>query len=194
DRGVAYTMKGYQIPEGSRTAIGSPISQIVPLQDSERITSMLPVGDFSEDAYLVMMTRGGFIKRTALHAFSDTRKSGLIAIQLGDGDELAWVRRATAGDSLLVGSQFGNIVRFACDDDQLRQSGRTARGVKAMRLREGTSSLPWRSCQLSLREWLPAVASESKDGGPWVVMATRNGMGKRVPTNLFANQKRGGVE
>ncbi|CAI5468869.1 unnamed protein product [Closterium sp. Yama58-4] len=159
--------------------------QIVPLQDSERITSMLPVGDFSEDAYLVMMTRGGFIKRTALHAFSDTRKSGLIAIQLGDGDELAWVRRATAGDSLLVGSQFGNIVRFACDDDQLRQSGRTARGVRAMRLREGDI--------VAALEIVPAVASESKDGGPWVVMATRNGMGKRVPTNLFANQRRGGV-
>ncbi|CAI5520836.1 unnamed protein product [Closterium sp. Naga37s-1] len=185
DRGVAYTMKGYQIPEGSRTAIGSPISQIVPLQDSERITSMLPVGDFSEDAYLVMMTRGGFIKRTALHAFSDTRKSGLIAIQLGDGDELAWVRRATAGDSLLVGSQFGNIVRFACDDDQLRQSGRTARGVRAMRLREGDI--------VAALEIVPSVASESKDGGPWVVMATRNGMGKRVPTNQFANQRRGGV-
>ncbi|CAI5476537.1 unnamed protein product, partial [Closterium sp. Yama58-4] len=185
DRGVAYTMKGYQIPEGSRTAIGSPISQIVPLQDSERITSMLPVGDFSEDAYLVMMTRGGFIKRTALHAFSDTRKSGLIAIQLGDGDELAWVRRATDGDSLLVGSQFGNIVRFACDDDQLRQSGRTARGVRAMRLKEGDI--------VAALEIVPAVASESKDGGPWVVMATRNGMGKRVPTSLFANQKRGGV-
>ncbi|CAI7828881.1 unnamed protein product [Closterium sp. NIES-54] len=159
--------------------------QIVPLQDSERITSMLPVGDFSEDAYLVMMTRGGFIKRTALHAFSDTRKSGLIAIQLGDGDELAWVRRATAGDSLLVGSQFGNIVRFACDDDQLRQSGRTARGVRAMRLREGDI--------VAALEIVPSVASESKDGGPWVVMATRNGMGKRVPTNQFANQRRGGV-
>ncbi|ERN40560.1 DNA gyrase, A subunit [Rubidibacter lacunae KORDI 51-2] len=137
DRGVVYSLCAYQIPAGSRTARGSAIVQMLPISREERITSIVPVTEFSEDEYLVMLTRNGYVKKTPLSAFSNIRSNGLIAISLGDGDELRWVRLARNSDSLIVGSRAGMAIHFRTDRRQLRPLGRATRGVRAMKLRGG---------------------------------------------------------
>ncbi len=107
DRGVVYALRAYQIPVASRTARGIPLVQLLPITLEEKITSILPVSAFREDEFIVMLTRGGFIKKTALSAFSNIRANGLIAISLEEGDHLGWVRLAKATDSILIGSRGG---------------------------------------------------------------------------------------
>jgi DNA gyrase subunit A len=136
DRGVVYCLKAYQIPIGSRVARGVPIVQMLPIPREERITSLVPVSEFSNDEYLVMLTKGGYIKKTALSAFSNIRSNGLIAISLNEGDHLRWVRRAKVEDSIIIGSRRGMAIHFRTDDKQLRPLGRATRGVKAMKLRK----------------------------------------------------------
>ena len=94
DRGVAYALPAYRVPQCSRTAKGTPIVQLLPIPREEAITSLLSVSSFDDENYLLMLTRGGFIKRTPLSAFSKIRANGLIAIGLEDGDALTWVRLA----------------------------------------------------------------------------------------------------
>src|SRR5579883_2439498 len=101
DRGVVYCLKAYQIPVGSRTSRGTPIVQMLPIPKEEKITSLVPVTEFSSDEYLVMLTKGGNIKKTELSAFSHIRANGLIAISLEEGDQLRWVRRARVEDSVI---------------------------------------------------------------------------------------------
>jgi DNA gyrase subunit A len=137
DRGVAYSLRAYQVPEGSRVAQGMPIVQMLPIPKEEKITSVLAVQEFTDDDYLVMLTRGGYVKKTALSAFSNIRANGLIAISLEEGDELRWVRLARISDSILIGSHQGMAIHFKADDDQLRPLGRPTRGVRAMNLRDG---------------------------------------------------------
>lgn len=134
DRGVVYSLSAYQIPVASRTARGIPIVQMLPIPKAERITSIVAVSEFSADNYLVMLTRGGFIKKTELSAFSNIRTNGLIAISLADGDELRWVRLARVDDSIIIGSRKGMAIHFRTDHKQLRPLGRATRGVKAMKL------------------------------------------------------------
>jgi DNA gyrase subunit A len=93
---VVYGINAYQIPVVSRTARGVPIIQMLPIPKDEKITSILPVSEFTDDTYLIMLTKGGSIKKTALSAFSHIRSNGLIAISLADGDQLRWVRLAKA--------------------------------------------------------------------------------------------------
>jgi DNA gyrase subunit A len=135
DRGVAYCLRAYQIPAASRTARGVPIVQMLPVPRGEKITSIVPVSEFTDHEYLVMLTRKGYIKKTALDAFSNIRANGLIAISLEEGDQLRWVRRATEGDSIIIGSRQGMAIHFKTDHEQLRPLGRATRGVKAMKLR-----------------------------------------------------------
>jgi DNA gyrase subunit A len=133
DRGVVYSLSAYQIPTGSRTARGSAIVQMLPIPVTEKITSMVAVSQFSEDEYLIMLTKAGFIKKTVLSAFSNIRANGLIAISLEDGDQLRWVRLARAEDSIIIGTRKGMAIHFKADGTQLRPTGRTARGVKSMK-------------------------------------------------------------
>ncbi len=137
DRGVAYSLKAYQIPIGSRIARGTPVVQMLPIPIEEKITSVVPISEFTDDEYLIMLTKGGTIKKTALSAFSNIRSNGLIAISLNDGDRLSWVRRAKAEDSAIIGSRLGMAIHFKTDNEQLRPLGRATRGVKAMNLRKG---------------------------------------------------------
>ena len=137
DRGVVYSLNAYQIPTASRTARGVPIVQMLPIPHDEKITSIIPVSEFSDDEYLVMLTKGGYIKKTALSAFSNIRSNGLRAISLSEGDQLRWVRRARSEDSVIIGSRQGMVIHFHTDDNQLRPLGRTTRGVKSMKLRKG---------------------------------------------------------
>ncbi|MEL6457913.1 MAG: DNA topoisomerase (ATP-hydrolyzing) subunit A [Cyanobacteria bacterium J06621_15] len=141
ERGVVYCMRAYQLPLGSRTSRGTPIVQMLPIPREEKITSIVPVSEFSQDEYLVMLTKGGYIKKTALAAFSSIRANGLIAISLEEGDELRWVRRARAEDSVIIGSRMGMAIHFRCTHSQLRPLGRATRGVKAMKLRKGGDEL-----------------------------------------------------
>lgn len=201
DRGVVYSLKAYQIPTGSRTSRGVPIVQLLPIPRQEKITSVIPVSEFTSDEYLVMMTACGYIKKTELAAFGNIRTNGLIAIALGEGDQLRWVRRAHDGDSVIIGSCHGMAIHFKIDREGLRPLGRTARGVKAMNLRSGD--------QLIGMDILPAaeiadlVADASGDDleatsaepedGPCVLVITTQGYGKRVSVAQFRLQNRAGM-
>ena len=103
DRGVVYSLPAYRVPLCSRAARGTPIVQLLPIPREELITSLLAVSAFEDDLVLVMLTSGGYIKRTRLSAFANIRANGLIAISLEDGDALRWVRLALPGDSVLIG-------------------------------------------------------------------------------------------
>jgi DNA gyrase subunit A len=135
NRGVVYSIRAYQIPASSRTARGVPIIQMLPIPKEERITSIVHVSEFSDDEYLVMLTKGGFIKKTQLSAFSNIRTNGLIAISLEEGDELRWVRRAKVDDGIIIGSRHGMAIHFKANNKQLRPLGRATRGVKSMKLK-----------------------------------------------------------
>ena len=203
DRGVAYSLRAYQVPEGSRAAQGVPIVQMLPIPKEERITSVLAVQEFTDDEYLIMLTRGGFIKKTALSAFSNIRANGLIAISLEEGDELRWVRLGRTSDSVLIGSRHGMAIHFKADDDQLRPLGRPTRGVRAMNLRDGDNLISMDVLPALITD---AIAQAQASGdtedtdeaaansvGPWVLVITAGGMGKRVPVSMFRLQNRAGM-
>jgi DNA gyrase subunit A len=147
-----------------------------------------------------MLTNGGFIKRTNLSAFATIRSNGLIAISLEEGDALRWVRLALPGDSVLIGSVKGMTIHFRLSDEELRPLGRTARGVRAMNLRAGDSlvSMDVLAAELADRVASSDVMDEEGDDvapseGPWVLVASASGLGKRVPVDQFRLQKRAGM-
>ncbi len=205
DRGVVYAVPAYRVPICSRAAKGTPIVQLLPIPREEQITSLLAVSAFSEDAVLVMLTSGGYIKRTRLSAFANIRANGLIAISLEDGDDLRWVRLALPGDSVLIGSLKGMTIHFRLSDEELRPLGRTARGVRAMQLRAGDQlvSMDVLSADLADRVANSSSADEAAvddlpievapSEGPWVLVASASGLGKRVPVDQFRLQKRAGM-
>lgn len=136
DRGRVYRLKCYEIPEGSRTSRGMNITNLLPLEPEERITSMLRVTKSEEeDHFLTMVTKKAVIKRVALSAFRNVRKNGLIALDLAEDDELSWVRLTGGSEDLLVATRFGKVIRF--HEADVREMGRQARGVRAIRLAEG---------------------------------------------------------
>ena len=201
DRGVVYSLPAYRVPIASRAAKGTPVVQLLPIPREEQITSLLAVSAFEEDVQLVMLTTGGFIKRTPLSAFANIRANGLIAINLEDADSLRWVRLARAGDSVLIGSIKGMTIHFRINDQDLRPLGRTARGVRAMSLRDGDSLVSMDVLPAELADRI-AAAGEASDGeseeaassdGPWVLVATASGLGKRVPVDQFRLQRRAGL-
>ena len=134
NKGRVYKLKCYEIPEGSRTSRGMNIANLLPVLPDERVTSMIRVPEFEESSYLVMVTRQGIIKRTLLSSYNTARKGGLIAIDLDDGDELAWVRMTNGEKDLIVATKKGMAIRFKETD--VRAVGRAARGVKALTLKE----------------------------------------------------------
>lgn len=134
DRGRVYKLKCYEIPEGSRASRGMNIMNLLPLENDEQITSMIRVTEFEEDKYLVMVTKNGIIKRTKLSSFDTARKGGLIAINLDDEDILSWVRMTSGDDNLIVATKEGMSISF--HETDVREIGRTGRGVKAISLKE----------------------------------------------------------
>jgi len=216
DRGVVYCLKAYQIPVSSRISRGTPIVQMLPIPKEEKITSIVPVAEFSSDEYLVMLTKGGNIKKTELAAFSHIRANGLIAISLEEGDQLRWVRRARVEDSVIVGSRRGMAIHFRCNHEQLRPLGRATRGVKSMKLRDqdelvGMDILPSAildtlntestdtEAEIEEVEIVEEIETEESvevpsngSTGPWVLVITMGGYGKRVPVAQFRLQRRAG--
>jgi DNA gyrase subunit A len=162
-----------------------------------------------------MLTSGGFVKRTLLSAFANIRSNGLIAISLEEGDALRWVRLAIPGDSVLIGSLKGMTIHFRLSDEELRPLGRTARGVRAMSLRGGDKLVSMDVLPAELADRVAAVADNGEASGeangevsdeaeeeglelagvegPWVLVASASGLGKRVPVNQFRLQKRAGM-
>lgn len=132
--GRAYKLKCYEVPEGSRNSKGTNINNLLPLSPEENVTSMIKVREEEGEQFLVMVTRKGIIKRTSLDAFSNARKNGLIAIDLDEGDELAWVRLTDGNKELMVATRDGMAIRF--HETDVRSMGRTARGVKAITLKD----------------------------------------------------------
>ena len=202
DRGVVYTVPAYRVPLCSRAAKGTPIVQLLPIPREEQITSLLAVSEFAEDAVLVMLTSGGYIKRTRLSAFANIRSNGLIAISLEEGDALTWVRLAQPGDSVLIGSRNGMTIHFRLSDEELRPLGRTARGVRAMNLRPGDQLVSMDVLPVELADRVEGSSAGSDDDdaeevapsdGPWVLVASASGLGKRVPVDQFRLQKRAGM-
>ncbi len=135
DKGRVYRIKCYAIPEGTRQSKGINIANILPIATDEKVTSMIPVKEFEDDKYLVMVTKNGIIKRIELNAYNTARKGGLIALDLNEGDELAWVRMTDGNNEIIVATRDGMSIRFKETD--VRPMGRQARGVKAMKLNEG---------------------------------------------------------
>ena len=203
DRGVAYALPAYRVPMSSRTAKGTPSVQLLPIPREEQITSIVSVESFDNQFYLLMLTKSGFIKRTPLSSFSKIRSNGLIAINLEEGDALTWVRLSTEGDSVLIGSSSGMTIHFRLDINELRPLGRTARGVKSMNLRNGDRLVSMDVLTSDLVDKLAILDEDIKETeeelesnalqGPWVLVASAFGLGKRVPVTQFRLQKRAGM-
>jgi len=174
DKGRVYRLKCYEIPEGSRQSKGMNIANLLPLTGDEKITSMIRVPDFEEDKYLIMVTRQGIIKRISLSAYNTNRKGGLIALELNEGDELAWVRMTNGNDSIIVATKKGYAIRF--DENDVRPMGRLARGVRAIRLREGD---------------MVVGMSVAREGGK-VLTVSETGYGRLSEIDNYRLQTRGG--
>ena len=174
NRGKMYRMKGYEIPETGRAARGSHVVNLLPIEKDEKISAMIRVDEVENDSYLVMVTRNGTIKRTELSAYRNVRKGGIIAINLEEGDELAWVRNTTGEDDLIIATRQGIAIRFAESD--VRPMGRTATGVRAIRLDEGDEVIAMATCE---------------EGG-YLLTVTESGQGRRTPLEEYRTQNRGG--
>ena len=172
--GRVYRMKAYEVPEGSRTSKGMNIANLLPLSADEKVTSMIRVQDMQEDKYLVMVTRNGIIKRTSLSAFNTARKGGVIAIDLDEGDALSWVRLTSGNDELLAATRKGMAIRF--HETDVRAMGRTARGVKAITLKNG-------DCVVGM--------SILRENG-LVLTVSETGYGRLSPISDYRLQSRGG--
>ena len=175
NKGKVYRIKGYEIPEGSRSSRGTNVVNILPLEQEEKITCVIKTGDIAaEDKYYVMVTRHGVIKRTEYNAYMNVRKSGLIAINLDEGDELAWVKITGGSDDVILATKNGMSIRF--NEQDARSMGRTARGVKAITLDEGDEVIGM------------VVAEDGKD----ILTVSRSGLGRRTDISEYRLQSRGG--
>ena len=202
DAGVAYALPAYKVPATSRTSRGVLAHQLLPIDESEHIATVLPVADFSKSVYLVLLTRSGLIKKTPLHAFEKITARGLIAVSLAEGDSLVRAAMCTLHDSVLLCSAGGQAVRFQTSEKQLRASGRQSRGVKSMGMREGDTiadmfvivGKPGREAAAGAGDdgAEGAVGGDDEDDGQKLVAVTQRGYGKRMRTSLFRCQTRGG--
>ena len=173
--GKVYRIKGYEIPESSRASRGTNIVNILPLENGEKITSVVKTSVLEDESkYLVMVTRNGIVKRTEFNAYTNVRKSGLIAINLDEGDELAWVKITGGEDLVIVATRNGMSICFKEGD--ARAIGRTARGVRAIELDEGDTVVGM------------AVVGE----GECTLTVSESGLGRRTNYDEYRVQTRGG--
>ena len=179
-KGKVYRLKGYEIPEGSRQSKGMNVVNLLPLEGDEKISSMIKVPDFGgeETKYLCMVTRKGIIKRTDLEQYKNLRKNGIIAINLDEDDELAWTRLTDGNDDILVATRCGMSIRF--NENDCRPIGRTARGVKAIELKEGDEVIGM------------CVIREGDDGKSKIMTIAETGLGRRSETEEYRVQTRAG--
>ncbi|KAK4590454.1 hypothetical protein RGQ29_020843 [Quercus rubra] len=188
DKGIVYSARAYKIPECTRTAAGTPLVQILSISDGERITSVIPVSEFSGDQFLLMLTMNGYVKKVSLNSFSSIRSTGIIAIQLVPGDELKWVRCCTNDNLVAMASQNGLVNLCSCEN--IRTQGRNTRGAVAMRLKQGDMMasmdiIP--AAKLNDLKKVPEANTSSAKSlkGPWLLFVSESGFGKRVPLSSF---------
>lgn len=174
NRGKVYRLNIYEIPESSRQSRGTALVNLLPLEKKEYITATLPITGFSEEKYLLTVTACGYIKKTPLQDFAHSRKTGLIALNLADEDELISVKLTGGAGEIIIGTDEGYFIRFAETD--VRPMGRAARGVKAVTLQP-----PHR-----------VVGADLISSGQVILMASAAGFGKRVAEVDFRPQRRGG--
>lgn len=173
-KGRTYRLKGYEIPEGSRTSKGINIVNILQLEQDEMISAMIRVPKIEDEKYLCMVTRKGIIKRTALNEYKNARKKGVIAINLDEDDELAWVKLTDGNSDLLVATKKGMSIRF--NEKNCRPIGRTARGVKAISLGPKDSVIG-----------MSVLREEGK-----ILTVSESGFGRRSDQSDYRRQSRGG--
>lgn len=174
NRGKVYLLNIYEVPEASRQSRGVAMVNLLPLEKKEYITATLPISEYSEDSYLVAVTARGYIKKTPLKDYSHARKTGLIAINLMEDDELISVKLTGGSEEILIGTDEGYFIRFSETD--VRPMGRVARGVKAVALNP-----PHR-----------VVGADLVSKGQIVLMVSAAGYGKRVAIDEFRTQRRAG--
>ncbi len=177
NKGTVYSLNVYDFPEGSRQAKGLPIINVLPLDQNEQITAVVPVSTFDQNSNLIMLTKKGYIKRIGLDNFESIRKNGIIAIGLEEGDTLNWVKQAGNTDEVFIATSCGMAIRFPIED--LRPLGRSARGVNSMKLRESDTII---GCD---------IVPRNSDADLLVV--TSDGFGKRSKLSEFRTQNRGGI-
>ncbi|WP_419572256.1 DNA topoisomerase (ATP-hydrolyzing) subunit A [Rheinheimera sp.] len=172
DRGRLYWLKVYQLPLASRQARGKPIVNLLPLEENERITAILPVREYEEGKYVFMATANGTVKKTALTEYSRPRSNGIIAVNLNEGDQLIGVDITDGNSQIMLFSDDGKVVRF--HEEQVRGMGRTATGVRGIRLREGGSVV--------------SLIVPKAEGA--ILTVTENGYGKRTPLDQYPQKSR----
>ena len=174
NRGKVYLLQIYEVPESGRQSRGTALVNLLPLEEKEFITATLPIGEFSENRYLLMVTQRGMVKKTALEQYKNTRKTGLIALSLADEDELMAVRLTDGTKEVLVGTSAGLFVRFS--EEHVRPMGRAARGVKAVTL--GPEDR--------------VIGADLVTADQQILIASAKGFGKRVSVGEFTLRRRGG--
>lgn len=174
DRGKVYSLKVYDIPQAGRTAKGKAIVNILGISQGERITAYLPVREFTEGKFIVMATQNGTIKKTDLMSFSNIRSGGIIAIGLEDGNNLISARLTDGSKGVFMGTKNGIAIRFK--EEQIREMGRSARGVKGIKLKKDAI----------------VVAMEILEEGATILTVTERGYGKRTKLEDYRSQSRGG--
>ena len=177
NRGRVFSIKTYELPDSGRTAKGVPIINLISIMPDESITTLLPVASFDNAQYLFMCTSGGTVKRTPLSQFASVRSSGLIAITLDEGDDLAWVRPTSGDDDMILVTEKAQAIRF--HEDDVRSMGRQAAGVRGIRLAAGDRVMAVDVIDAETRELDLLIVSD-------------NGFGKRTRLSEFNRQGRGG--
>ena len=172
--GRVYKLKGYEVPESSRTAKGTNVVNLLPLMSGERVNAMIRVENFEQDGYLMMATRNGTIKKTALSEYANIRKTGVIAILLDEGDDLMAVSLTTGSDHILLATHEGKAIRFS--EQEVRPMGRVTRGVRGVRIGE--------------EDHLIGMCIQQE--GCALLSITENGYGKRTAVQEYRLQSRGG--
>ncbi len=172
--GKVYWLKVYQLPEGTRSSRGRPIINLLPLAEGEKIQAILPVREYFADKYIFMATAKGLVKKVALDEFSRPRSSGIIAIDLAPDDHLIGVGISDGKQDIMIFTDAGKVIRF--QEAKVRSTGRTARGVRGVKLKEGQKAIS-----------LVVIV----DGGD-ILTATENGYGKRTPIDDYRMTGRGG--
>ena len=175
NKGKVYRQKGYEIPEAGRTAKGTPIINVLPIEQGEKITAVIPVKEFKDDHFMFMATNKGTVKKTNLLDFDSARKSGLIAINLDDNEDLIGVEMTDGNSEIVIATKNGIAIRF--DEQDVRPMGRTAHGVRGISLNFGDEVVA-----------MDSVANENYE----VLTATELGMGKRTAVGEYRKQTRGG--
>ena len=175
--GKVYWLKVYELPQSGRTSRGKPIVNLLPLQEGERINAILPVKDFSQDAYVFMATSQGTVKKTALKDFSRPRASGIIALELRENDHLIGVEITTSDHDIVLVASTGKSVRF--HENDVRPMGRTATGVRGIKIANED-------------RLISLISIQPDEAEMQVLIGTQRGFGKRTPVQDFPVQKRGG--